>query len=89
MPRNNYLPALEQVYEFLKERPGFKQKSEFDKTVEYFSVLHEGDSQDFSIQAFHNISGQFGTKEILSISAAPKFTDKSDFLNWVNIQINH
>ncbi|EKE24473.1 MAG: hypothetical protein ACD_6C00119G0003, partial [uncultured bacterium] len=34
MPKNNYLPALEQVYDFLKERPGFKDKSEFDKAVE-------------------------------------------------------
>lgn len=88
MPRNNYLPALEQVYEFLKERPQFKDKSEFDKAVEYFRTLHEGDPQEFRVQAFHNVSGKFGDKEILSISLAPKFTDKNNFIHWVDTQIN-
>lgn len=89
MPRNNYLPALEQVYEFLKERPSFKEKSEFDKSVEYFRTLHEGEPQEFRVQAFHNISGKFGNKEILSITSAPKFTDRNSFLNWVDMHINN
>ena len=89
MPRNNDLSALEQVYDFLKERPGFKEKSEFDKIVEYFRVIHEGAPQEFGVQTFHNVTGKFGNKEMLSISTAPKFTDKTSFLNWVDKQINN
>ncbi|WP_216938102.1 hypothetical protein [Acinetobacter sp. BY419] len=89
MPRNNYLPALEQVYEFLKERPSFKDKSEFDKAVEYFRTLHESDPLDFRVQASSAVAGKFGAKETIHLGSMPKFSDKENFINWIDTQINH
>lgn len=89
MPKNNYLPALEQVYDFLKERPSFKDKSEFDKAVEYFRTLHESDPLDFRVQAPNTVAGKFGAKESINLGSMPEFSNKENFLNWIDTQINH
>lgn len=88
MPRNNYLPALEQVYEFLIERPNSKNQSEFDKSIDYFKTLHESDPLDFRVQTPHVVAGKFGAKEIINLGSMPKFTDKENFINWIDAQIN-
>ncbi len=88
MARNNYLPALEQVYDFLQERPGFKNESGFAKAVEYFRTLHEETPEEFRVQVPNFVIGKFGTKEIINLGEMPNYTDKNKFVNWVNIQIN-
>lgn len=88
MPRNNYLPALEQVYDFIQERPGFKAKSEFEKAVEYFRTLHEEAPEEFRVQALNSVKGKFGNKEIINLGVMPNYTDKNKFVNWVDTQIN-
>lgn len=88
MPINNYLPALEQVYEFLKERPDFISQSKFEKSVEYFKTLHEGDPQEFKFEAPHNLYGKFGPNRTLSLRLAPDFDNKSNFIKWVYSQLN-
>ncbi|MCK4100839.1 MULTISPECIES: hypothetical protein [Acinetobacter] len=88
MPRNNFLPALEQVYDFLQERPGFRNESDFTKAVEYFRTLHEEAPEEFRVQAPSTVRGKFGNKEIINLGVMPNFTNKNKFVNWVDTQIN-
>ena len=89
MPINNYLPALEQVYEFLKERPGFIGQSKFDNTIEYFRTLHEGSPEEFRFEAPHRVYGKFGSNPVINLKLVPDFNDKSNFIEWVYSQLNH
>ncbi|RJL73025.1 hypothetical protein [Acinetobacter radioresistens] len=89
MPRNNYLPALEQVYDFLQERPGFRDESDYTKAVEYFRTLHEEAPEEFIVQAPNSVKGKFGAKEIINLEVMPTYTDKNKFVNWVDSLINN
>lgn len=88
MPRNNYLPALEQVYDFLQERPGFRDESDYTKAVEYFRTLHEEAPEEFIVQVPSSVKGKFGTKEMINSGEMPNYRDKNKFVNWVDSQIN-
>lgn len=86
MAFTNYPPVLEQIYDFLKERPNFHSITKFEKMVEYFKALNE--QVDFNFEAPHKITGKFGHKNMISLISAPDVNDKTKFLDWVYKQIN-
>jgi len=79
---------LQQVYNFIAERPGFKSKSELDLLLEFFSAIHEDFPTAIRFDSPGKIVGKFGSREIIHIKLAPPLRDKNEFLKWVYQQLH-
>lgn len=85
---NNTRTTLYQIYEFIKERPNFENKSENDILIEFFSSIHQGAAQEFGFEFPHLFKGRFGGLSRINIVSAPKFLNKVEFIEWVGQQLN-
>jgi hypothetical protein len=79
---------LQQVYNFIAERPGFKSKSELDLLLEFFSAIHEDFQTVIRLDSPSKIVGKFGSREIVNIKLAPSLREKNEFLKWVYQQLH-
>ncbi|WP_130804014.1 hypothetical protein [Acinetobacter ihumii] len=79
--------VLNQIYDFIKERPNFSKKTQFEKIVDFFREIHEDSDTTFKFETPHRIIGNFGLPLIVSIHDAPDYNDKSRFIDWVLARI--
>lgn len=79
---------LQQVYNFIAERPGFRSKSELHLLLEFFSAIHEDFQTAIRLDSPSKIVGKFGSREIININLAPPLRDKNEFLKWVYQQLH-
>ncbi len=86
---NNARTTLYQIYEFIKERPNFENKSEKDILIEFFASIHQGCDREFGFEFPHKFKGKFGELSSINIRNAPKFLNKVEFIEWVGQQMNN
>lgn len=79
---------LQQVYNFIAERPEFKTKGELDLMLDFFSVIHEDDQKDIRLDSSSKLIGKFGSWEIVNIQLAPSLRNKNEFLSWAYKQLH-
>lgn len=79
--------VLNQIYDFIKERPNFSKKAQFEKIITFFREIHEDSDTEFEFEIPHRIVGNFGFPIIVSIHDAPDYDDKKRFINWVLARI--
>ncbi|MFH7766188.1 hypothetical protein [Acinetobacter sp. BSP-28] len=79
---------LQQVYNFIAERPEFKTKGELDLMLDFFSVIHEDDQKGIRLDSPSKIIGKFGSRHIVNIQLAPSPRNKNEFLTWVYKQLH-
>jgi len=79
---------LQQVYNFIAERPGFHSKGELDLMLDFFSVIHEDDQKGIRLDSPSKIIGKFGSREIVNIHLAPSLKNKNEFLSWAYKQLH-
>lgn len=75
--------VLNQIYDFIKERPQFSKKTQFEKIVAFFKEIHEDNDIEFKFELPHRIVGNFGFPLVVSIHDAPDYNDKKSFIAWV------
>ncbi len=79
---------LQQVYNFVAERPGFSSKSELDLLLEFFSTIHGDCQTGIRLDSPSKIIGKFGSREIVNIKLAPSLRSKNEFLKWIYQQLH-
>ncbi|WP_266125861.1 hypothetical protein [Acinetobacter bereziniae] len=78
MKNSNFLCVLEQIYNFLLLTPDFNNKTNFEKTAEYFRALNEGSDSDFKFDSTNTVFGRFGNKKNILIISEPEMSNKKN-----------
>ena len=90
MPQNNPKFILEQIYNFIVEKPAIDYQSQFMQLKTFLSELHESDQSTFEAQKPYNYKGIFNGKvQTILAHAAPSFLQKKEFLDWISKQLEH
>lgn len=90
MPQNNPKLILEQIYNFVVERPAIGSQSQFMQLKTFLSELHESDPSTFEALKPYNYKGVFNGKlQTILAYAAPTFLQKKEFLDWISKQLEH
>lgn len=76
------LASLKQIYYFVLEKPEISQLTNYDKAIEFFRNLHDGDFDSFDVN-MDKIEGQFGNKNTILLNFIPDFLEINEFLSWV------
>ncbi|MCH4245953.1 hypothetical protein [Acinetobacter gerneri] len=76
------LASLKQIYYFVLEKPEISQLTNYDKAIEFFRNLHDGDFDSFDV-SMDKIEGQFGNKNTILLNFIPDFLEINEFLSWV------
>lgn len=79
--------TLEQIYDFIRERPQFSKKPELEKVIAFFTEIHDNRETELKYEFPHKIIGNFGFPLIISIHDIPNFNDKERFIHWVLAKI--
>lgn len=80
MPQNNPKPILEQIYNFVVEKPAIGSQSQFMQLKTFLSELHESDPSTFEALKPYNYKGVFNGKlQTILAYAAPSFLQKMNF----------
>lgn len=82
------LHVLQQIYEFLLEREGFKGTSSHSKTVSFFEELHLGIRDKFYYDQSGKVVGSFGRFSSINLKNAPDFSKKNQFIEWAYSSLN-
>jgi hypothetical protein len=90
MPQNNPKPILEQIYNFVVEKPAIGSQSQFMQLKTFLSELHESDPSTFEALKPYNYKGVFNGKlQTILAYAAPSFLQKNEFLDWISKQLEY
>ena len=90
MPQNNPKLILEQIYNFVVERPAIGSQCQFMQLKTFLSELHESDPSTFEALKPYNYKGVFNGKlQTILAYAAPSFLQKKEFLDWISKQLEH
>lgn len=88
MPQNNPKFILEQIYNFIVEKPTIDSQSQFMQLKTFLSELHECDKSTFEAIKPYNYKGVFnGKQQTILAHAAPSFLQKKEFLHWMSHQL--
>ena len=88
MPQNNPKFILEQIYNFIVEKPTIDSQSQFMQLKTFLSALHESDKSTFEAVKPYNYKGVFnGKQQTILAHAAPSFLQKKEFLHWMSHQL--
>ena len=79
---------LQQVYNFIAEKPNFKTKGELDLLLEFFSEIQQDQKSEIRLDSPSKIIGKFGSRQIININLAPPIRHKNEFLAWVYKQLH-
>ena len=79
---------LQQVYNFMAEKPNFKTKTELDLLLEFFSEIQQDQKTGVRLDSPSKIIGKFGSRQIININLAPPIRHKNEFLTWVYKQLH-
>jgi hypothetical protein len=83
------LLTIEQIYNFLKESPDFRNSNQFEKLKVFFFELHDHGIGDFEAKKPLKFTLNFNKSWlVIDAIAAPNFNHKELFLNWVCIRFN-
>ncbi len=83
MINKNSLKDIIQIYEFIKERPNYLGKSQFEKIKELLVELNESSNIPIRVVSQTIFSGSFGKKNNIDIRDAPLFEKKAEFVAWM------
>jgi hypothetical protein len=84
MKKLNSTLIIEQIYNFVLEKPYFQSKSQFMQLHILFKELHEGDNINFESIKPYTFKGVFnGIYKVISTHTAPTIADKQEFIGWV------
>ena len=88
VPQNNPKFILEQIYNFIVEKPTIDSQSQFMQLKTFLSALHESDKSTFEAVKPYNYKGVFnGKQQTILAHAAPSFLQKNEFLHWMSKQL--
>ena len=88
MPQNNPKFILEQIYNFIVEKPTIDSQSQFMQLKTFLSELHESDKSTFEAVKPYNYKGIFnGKQQTILAYTAPSFLQKNEFLHWMSNQL--
>ena len=80
MPQNNPKFILEQIYNFIVEKPTIDSQSQFMQLKTFLSELHECDKSTFEAVKPYNYKGMFnGKQQTILAHAAQAFCKKMNF----------
>lgn len=80
MKLQNSLIEITQIYDFIKERPGFSNKTQAQKFQELLIELNEENHLTLKYPSF---LGRFGKKTVINVRNAPDFDDKIKLISWI------
>lgn len=84
----NSLLIIEQIYNFVLEKPYFQSKSQYMQLHILFKELHEGDNINFESIKPHTFKGVFnGIDKVISTHTAPAVAEKRAFIGWLAKQL--
>lgn len=81
------LALLKQIYYFVLEKPEVNQLTNYEKAIEFFRHLHDGDFNNFDV-SMNKIEGRFGNKDTILLNFIPNFLEVNEFLSWVINELN-
>ncbi|WP_425919353.1 hypothetical protein [Acinetobacter sp. TSRC1-2] len=87
MDKNANFHLLEQVYNFLVIRPGFKVKKS-GKIIRFSTKMHQVHEAGIRFDSPSKIIMMFRSRKIVNIDLSPSLRNKTDFLEWVYKQLN-
>lgn len=67
MDKNVNFHLLEQVYNFLVVRPGFKVKKNQDQLLDFFTEIHQDHESGIEFDSPSNVIIMFGSRKIVNI----------------------
>ena len=88
MDKNANFHLLEQVYNFIVVRPGFKVKKNQEQLLDFFTEIHQDHEAGIRFDSPSKITLMFGSPKIVNIDLSPPLRNKTDFLEWVYKQLN-
>lgn len=78
---------LQQIYNFVAERPGFRTKNNFDLLLEFFTEINEDSYNGMKSDLSEKIIGKFGNVTMIDIQSAPMLVNRELFLKWVYLKM--
>jgi hypothetical protein len=79
--------ALQQIYGFVAERPGFRTKNNFELLLEFFTEINEDFDNGMKFDLSEKIIGKFGNVTVIDIKSAPMLINKDEFLKWLYLKM--